>query len=136
MKKITGMILACVMLMILSLCGCNYDVYDDDSAIVKSNASIFHESYSNSTIHVYNHSFKLFIGVKKIRLLTLAKDDEIKFVAKIDEGRFKVVVIEKSTNLVTLVGEGSGTFTINGLSGSFIVKMVGDGASGSVSVLL
>ena len=135
MKVLCGLFLVFLVLSSCSFYEDNYNIYDDDMAIINNrNRYIKRGSSQNSRGNMYSHRVNgSFTGIDSIRSIDSSTRLDVDL--SITSGRFKLVLV--GDNEVILVTDESvrQTFQFPEIEGgSYRLKMVGDGATFNLEV--
>ncbi|WP_238886016.1 hypothetical protein [Clostridium sp. YIM B02551] len=133
------LIIACGCMLIINLNGCgkineeaNKVYYNNDKIV--SDEDTYYMSNSIKKSRNNNYSFKAsnFSGSNTIARITFSSPKEyvIDFSVKIQEGKLKLIVIDKDKNIIFTSENPSGNVSckIDGANGPYRVKLVGDNA--------
>ena len=126
-RKISA--LGCAVAM-LFLCGCaGNHVYDSDEAII-SRADGMNSLLSTETSNnrIYALEAKKFTGMRTVVTYTTQDSLTFDFSLSIAEGRAKLVLVDAEKVTVVIDHNFEGRLTVEGLNGSYKLKIVGDAA--------
>ncbi|MDD7795428.1 hypothetical protein [Clostridium sp. 'White wine YQ'] len=133
------LIITCTCMLLINLSGCGKineeanKVYDNNDKIV-SDEDTYYMSNSIKKSRNNNYSFKAsnFSGSNTIARITFSSPREyvINYSVKIQEGKLKLIVIDKDKNIIFTSENPSGNVSckIDGVNGPYRVKLVGENA--------
>ena len=105
-----------------------FEGFDDDSAIIKSNSFSTVSSYSNKTSTSYSLRCGNSNGVSKLKKITVPENPVFDMTLKIEEGRFKVVLIKDDTVYTVCDSDTSGPVPAELAAGEYTLKIVAEDA--------
>ncbi|MDO9628684.1 MAG: hypothetical protein Q7I99_02185 [Acholeplasmataceae bacterium] len=129
--KITTILFALITLLTACSLSDNKNAYDNYNKIINTTSEKTYETYVGG---VEDNSallrFERFEGIDTLFVFSGEESVTITVYENIKDGRFKVVLIDPYDQVVEL----HETITLSCIEGQYKVKLVGDGATGTVSI--